>query len=554
MSPLLILACGMVIVIGGIIVLRLHAFLALLLGALMVAACTTPAQLVASRIATGSVPLVTVDGPDLIAVRPGKSRPLIAGTNYLIVDGVLSEKSLEIIPLGPHPAGHLLKQARVVGGVPAGVDPRHTGLVHQTLADQARTDAAISVGNRVANGLGRTIGHLGIIIALAAIIGECLIRSGAADRIIWSIRRLLGDNRAPQGFVVSGFVLCVPMFFDTVFYLLFPLAKTLRRRTGKHWVLYILCVVAGATMSHSLVPPTPGPLLVIAELGVNMGLMMLGGTIVGLCAACAGYAYAVWADRRWDVAPPEDEPGTLPAEVDPTRLPSLLLSLTPILLPVVLIGGAALMPLFAPGADAAAWRVAVFAWIDAFLRFWGDKNVALGVSAAFSMFLLWWVRRCPLKELSKSSQDALASAGVVILIIGAGGAFGAALQQTGIARDLTELMPASKAALLPLAFLITATIRIAQGSATVAMVTAVSIVAPIALAGDLGYNLVYVALAIGCGSKPIPWMNDSGFWIISRMTGFSELQTLRTASAMMTLMGVVGLMVTMLGAWLLPLV
>jgi len=546
MSPLWILLAGMLIVIGGILALRLHAFLALLLGALAVAGFTSAPQLVASRIATGSVPVVSVDADQRLAVRPSKSRPLLAGSNFLIVDGVLSTKPFEIVTLGPHPLLPLLKQVRVVGELPGDVAWTRAGLVHASLVDQARSESLLSVGTRVANGLGRTIGHLGIIIALAAIIGECLIKSGAADRIIWSIRRLLGDQRAPMGFVVSGFVLCVPMFFDTVFYLLFPLAKTLRRRTGKHWVLYVLCVVAGATMSHSLVPPTPGPLLVIAELGVNMGLMMLGGTIVGLCAAAVGYLYATWADRRWDVPPPDDEPGATVTEVDPATLPSLILSLAPILLPVVLIGGAALLDLHPAGT--------VLPWWARWLRFWGDKNVALGASAAFAMGLLWWVRRGSLKDLGKSTQDALASAGVVILIIGAGGAFGAALQQTGIAKDLTDVMPASKAALLPLAFLITATIRIAQGSATVAMVTAVSIVAPLVLTGDLGYHPLYVALAIGCGSKPIPWMNDSGFWIISRMTGFSEIQTLRTASAMMSLMGVVGLVVTMLGAWLLPLV
>lgn len=546
MSPLLILLCGMATVIGGILLLRLHAFLALLLGALLVAGLTSKEQLVASRLATGSVPVVGIDADHLLVVRPGKSRPLIAGSNFLIVDGILSAKPIELVVVGAQPGHDYHKQVRVTGDLPGGTELMRASLVHTTLADQARGDAAVSIGDRVALGLGKTIGHLGVIIALAAIIGECLIKSGAADRIIWSIRQLLGDKRAPFAFVVSGFVLCVPMFFDTVFYLLFPLAMTLRRRTGKHWVLYVLCVVAGATMSHSLVPPTPGPLLVIAELNVNMGLMMLGGTIVGLFAATAGFIYATWADKKWDVPPPDEQTAASVAEVDPAKLPPLWLSFAPILLPVVLIGGAALLKLYPDGATLPLWAQ----W----LKFWGDKNVALGVAAAFSMWMLWWVRREPLKLLAKHSQEALAGAGVVILIIGAGGAFGAALQQTGIAKDLTDLMPASKAALLPLAFLITATIRIAQGSATVAMVTAVSIVAPLVLAGDLGYNPVYVALAIGCGSKPIPWMNDSGFWIISRMTGFSEIQTLRTASAMMSLMGVVGLIVTMLGAWLLPLV
>jgi GntP family gluconate:H+ symporter len=116
------------------------------------------------------------------------------------------------------------------------------------------------------------------------------------------------------------------------------------------------------------------------------------------------------------------------------------------------------------------------------------------------------------------------------------------------------LFPLSSFALLPLAFLLTATIRIAQGSATVAMITSVGIVAPMVVAREFAFHPLYVALAIGCGSKPIPWLNDSGFWVISQMAGFTEVETLKTASVMMSLMGLVGLLVTMLGAWLIPFV
>jgi GntP family gluconate:H+ symporter len=538
----------MLIVIAGVLVLRLHAFVALLLAALTVAALTSPDQVKAARLAAASVPVVTVAADGQWSVRPGKGREVIAGTNYLIANGKICESPVEVVlPSEPKGKGPL-RVVQVAGPLPEGIDPAHAALVHATLLKQAGQEAHVSAGERVAGGFGRTATSVGILIALAAIIGECLMASGAADRIVWSIRRLLGDDRAPQGFVLSGFVLCIPMFFDTVFYLLLPVARALRRRTGRHWVLYVLSVVAGATMAHSLVPPTPGPLAIIAELNVNMGTMMLGGGIVGLVAASAGYAYAVWADRRWDVPLPVED--AVPAaeagrEIDPATLPSLSLSLAPILLPVLLIAGTALLDLY-PADAQPVWA----GW----LRFWGDKNLALGVSALFALGLLWWHKRDELKELNRLTQHALGSAGVIILIIAAGGAFGSALQQTGIASELAAMMPASKHALLPVAFLITATIRIAQGSATVAMITAVGIVAPLALGGDLGYHPVYVALAIGCGSKPIPWMNDSGFWIISRMSGFSELQTLRTASAMMSLMGVAGLVVTMLGAWLLPLV
>ena len=546
MNPLLILAIGMLIVIVGILLLRLHAFLALLLGAVVVAGLTGRQQLFASAIASASVPIVAVSAAGGLDVRPGKGRALIAGTTYLVVDGVLSHDAVEVIIAGPRTSAGV-HHVRLAGGVPAGVEHSRASLAHATLVDQARSEAAMSVGRRVATGFGDIVGGIGIVIALAAIIGECMMRSGAADRIVWSIRRLLGDAYAPQAFVASGFVLCIPMFFDTVFYLMLPLAKTLRRQTGRHWVLYVLCVVAGATMAHALVPPTPGPLMVISELGVNMGLMMVGGIIVGSIAATAGYLYAVWADRRWDAPLPEEEAGsTHRLETDQSSWPPLAVAILPILLPVILISGSSLLDLYPAGSVPPAWT--------AYLRFWGDKNVALVVSAALALAMLWWARRGTLRDLSRTTQDALSSAGVIILIIAAGGAFGAALKQTGIATTLTDLMPAAKVALLPLSFLITSTIRIAQGSATVAMITAVGIVAPIVAAGDLGYHPLYVALAIGCGSKPIPWMNDSGFWIISRMSGFSEVQTLRTASAMMSLMGVVGLAVTMLGSWLVPLV
>lgn len=546
MSALTILFIGMAIVVGGVLLLRLHAFLALLLGAVVVAGLTSTDQIVAARIAASSVAVVEVQPDSQWLVKPGKGRSLIAGTNYLIVDGKLTTDRVTLFVEGPDAAKPELRRVRLHGAAPS-IDAARTAIIHETVRGTALKEGLSSVGDRVASGLGKTATSIGIIVALAAIIGECLLLSGAADRIVWSIRRLLGDKRAPQGFVFSGFVLGIPVFFDTVFYLLLPLAKALRRRTGRHWVLYVLAVVAGATMAHSLVPPTPGPLLVASELGVSMGLMMIGGTIVGLIAATAGYAYAVWADRRWDVPPPEDkDEAVATAEPDLSVLPPLWLAVAPIVLPVALIGGAATLELLPK--DAAS------TWWGSQLLFWGDKNISLGLSAVLALVTYWYFKRVPLKQISAATQTALASAGVIILITSAGGAFGTVLQQTGIAEVLTTMMPASKAALLPIAFLLTTTIRIAQGSATVAMITAVGIVGPLVLAGDLGYHPLYVALAIGCGSKPIPWMNDSGFWIIGKMSGFSEVQTLRTASAMMSLMGVVGLVVTMLGAWLFPLV
>jgi GntP family gluconate:H+ symporter len=158
------------------------------------------------------------------------------------------------------------------------------------------------------------------------------------------------------------------------------------------------------------------------------------------------------------------------------------------------------------------------------------------------------------KKIGTFVQSALSSAGVIILITAAGGAFGGVLQQTGIGHRIQEMASAHQLAVLPLAFVVTAVVRTAQGSATVAMITAVGILGGFADASQLGFHPLYLALVIGCGSKPVPWMNDSGFWLICKMTGMTEGETLRSSSAMMTIMGLVGLVFIMIFARLLPLV
>jgi GntP family gluconate:H+ symporter len=155
--------------------------------------------------------------------------------------------------------------------------------------------------------------------------------------------------------------------------------------------------------------------------------------------------------------------------------------------------------------------------------------------------------------LRSTTASALATGATVILITSAGGAFGGVLQQTGIAEAVREISTGAHLGVLPLVFLVTAVVRTAQGSATVAMITAAPVAAAFLGSGGLSFHPVYLAVAIGCGSKPVPWMNDSGFWVITKMAGLREGDTLRTVTPMMSLMGVVGLAACMLGAWLFPL-
>ena len=398
-----------------------------------------------------------------------------------------------------------------------------------------------TIGTRLATGFGNTARDIGILIAMAAILGKTLMESGAAERIVLSLCRALGDALVSVAYLISGFVLAALVLSDTTFYLLIPLARVNSARTGKNYALYVMSIVAGAVMTHSLVPPAAGPAMVAVQLNVKLTTMMLGGAIVGAIASGSGFVYALWANRKWTI-PLRNAVGVSAAELekisnrDERTLPPLWLALAPIVLPVLLI---------ALG-DIYSNRV---------IHTLGDRNVALTIAAAMGLIMVQMRGEGTSRaQFSAAIGQALASAGVMVLIISAGGAFGYVVNQTGVAAELRDKLPAAKLAILPLAFLITAAVRTAQGSAIVSMVTALSVVAPVALAGKLGFHPVYLALAIGCGSKLIPWMNDAGFWIVGQTSGMTEPETLKTMSVMMTIMGIVGLAATMAGAWLFPLV
>ncbi len=151
---------------------------------------------------------------------------------------------------------------------------------------------------RVAKEFGRTAGSIGIVIALAVVIGKCMMDSGAADRIVRGFLSLLGEKRSSTALMASGFVLSIPVFFDTVFYLLIPLARSMHRRTKKHYLKYAMAIVGGGVITHSLVPPTPGPLMMASTLGVDIGVMIIVGGLVALPCAVVGLLFAGWIDRR----------------------------------------------------------------------------------------------------------------------------------------------------------------------------------------------------------------------------------------------------------------
>ena len=479
-DPLLILAVGILFVVGGIIGLRLHAFLALLLGAFIVAVLTPDAL--------------------IMIFATGKGMNAEAG---------------------------------------------------QALADTP-------VGVRIAREFGSTCGKIGILIAMASIIGKSLLESGGAEKIVRSTLKVSGVGKAPITFLGSSFFIGIPVFFDTVFYLMVPLAKAMAMKIGKNYLLLILAITAGAAMANSLVPPTPGPLFLISELDIPIGMMMVAGTLVGIVTIIVGYAYAKWSNKRWPIPLRDSLDAPLEsikklAAQDEKLLPPLWLAVLPILIPIGLITLRAIFGDSIKASEASSEFQLSHIFLG-FIDFFGEKNLALISGAVAGLIMLVMQKVGDKDALYKSVQNALMSAGVIILITSAGGAFGAMLQQTSISTRIGELTQGYQMALIPLAFLITAVVRTAQGSATVAMITASGILAGMATTMDLGYHQLYIGLAIACGSKLIPWMNDSGFWIVCKMSNLTEKELLKTFSPMLTLMGIAGLFVTIIAAKILPLI
>jgi gluconate:H+ symporter, GntP family len=436
--------------------------------------------------------------------------------------------------------------------------------------------------SRVAAAFGATAGSIGIVIGMAAVIGKCMLDSGAADRIVRAFLRLFGEKRSAMALMGSGFVLAVPVFFDTVFYLLVPLARSLYRRTQKNYLLYVLAIGGGGAITHTLVPPTPGPLVMANQLGLDVGLLILIGSLVALPAACAGLLFAQLANR-WMPIPMRtigDQPERAPLK--DFELPPLWLSLLPVLLPVVLISSNTIVETSAKTllrqelmeagierptdeqltrllrspeqiADPAAQR---WARLSGATNVFGNANFALLLSALIAVATLVVQRHLSRQEMAAAVETALMSGGVIILITAAGGAFGAMLQAARVGPAIQQLFAGVGGAgivMLLLGFGIAAVLKTAQGSSTVAMITGSAMLAGIASPETLGFHPVYLATAIGGGSLVGSWMNDSGFWIFAKMSGLTEVEALKSWTIMLVVLAGTSLAATIVLSIVLPL-
>lgn len=415
-----------------------------------------------------------------------------------------------------------------------------------------------SIGERIGVEFGNTCAKIGILIAMAAIIGKAMLDSGAAEKIIRAMLKITGEKNAPIGFILSSFFLTIPVFVDTVIFLMMPLAKAMGMRLKKNYLLLALSVIAGAVMANSYVPPSPGPLYLVSAMNVPIGLMMVCGSLLGLCTITIGYLIAVYLNKKFDIPLRDSSDARLEdikaiAEKDDKDLPSLAWALLPAVFPLVTICIRSAFEAFVKTKEPFTDFSLINQLIDVII-FFGDKNIALLMGAIFALLVLSNQKKTTKDKLTAFVQTALMSGGGIILITAAGGAFGGMLQQTGISTRIADLTKDYQMALIPLAFFITMVVRTAQGSATVALITASGILAGMAQNANLGFHPVYLCLAIGSGAKLIPWMNDAGFWIMCKTSNLTEQEALKTIAPMQSLMGLAGVILTMIAAWIFPMV
>ena len=420
--------------------------------------------------------------------------------------------------------------------------------------DGSKNNAIVTAIGDTMQQFGATAGGIAWIIALAAIIGLCLMESGAADRIVRVMIRVFGEKNAGVAMLAGAFFLSIPVFFDTVFYLMVPLAQAMAFRLGKRYVYLVLAVVSGATITHSLVPPTPGPLIVVEKLDLNLGFTILGGILLGIIPAIAALKTGALLNRLFPV--PLREGGVVKihdlemiAAKDDKDLPAFWVSTLPVLLPVVLISLSSIVQEFLkPESLGAIYPV---------IEVLGYKHVAMFLGAVIAISLMAKQKQLGKAALWKVLESPLGMAGTIILITSAGGAFGGMIRQSGIGDAITQLTDGSGFSFVLLAWLIAAVMKVAQGSSTTAMITASGIMAGILASiqvqgGSLGYDPFYIFAAIAFGAMFCSWMNDSGFWIFCKMTGFTEAESLKTWTVVISAISLVGLAELLLVHALIP--
>lgn len=388
----------------------------------------------------------------------------------------------------------------------------------------------------ITQGLGGTLGTIAIVIALGTMLGKMMAESGGAEQIATTLIDKFGESRVHWAMLLVGFIVGIPVFFEVGVILLIPIVFTVARKTNKSLLQIGIPILAGLSTVHGLVPPHPAPMIAIDAYQADLGRTILYSLLIGIpTAIIAGPVFGKFIGKRIQVQPPAKLAEQFAQKSD-RPLPGFGITLFTILLPVILMLVGSVADIVDPQGVSS---------LSVFCKFIGHEIIALLIAVVFSFFSLGYARGFKKEDLSRFTSECLAPTATIILIIGGGGAFKQVLINSGVGSAIAELATQANINVILFAWFVAALIRVATGSATVAMTTAAGIVAPV-LAMNPGVNVELVVLATGAGSIVLSHVNDAGFWMVKEFFNMSVPETLKSWTVMETILSVVGLALILL--------
>lgn len=376
----------------------------------------------------------------------------------------------------------------------------------------------------ISKGFGGTLGGIGIVIGLGVMMGSVLEVSGAAEKMAYSFIKFLGKKKEEWALAITGYIVSIPIFVDSAFVILYPVAKALAKNGKRSLLTLGVALAGGLVVTHHTVPPTPGPLGVAGLFNVDLGAMLLVGMALAVLPVVGIVLYAKWLDKKYptfnqEVFTQEELKQKYNDYIESREkkaLPSLTLSLMPIVLPIGLIFIKAIFDLFLknnpPLASSSIYQ---------FFAFVGHPMIALAISVLVAVYTL--LPKADKHTTALHLEEGVKTAGIILLVTGAGGALGAVLRDSGAGKQLAEQIASLPISPILIPFIVSTLVRFIQGSGTVAMITAASISAPI-LAQIPGVNMLLAAQAATMGSLFFGYFNDSLFWVVNRMMGINDVK------------------------------
>lgn len=393
-------------------------------------------------------------------------------------------------------------------------------------------------------GIGSTLQGIALLVGIGSMFGAVLEISGGAEVIATRLVETFGEKKAPFALGLAGLLIGIPVFFDAGLIILIPLAMGIARKTKKSVLLYAVPLLAGLSIGHAFIPPTPGPIIVANQLGVDLGLVIMMGILCGAVSmVISGPVFGKYIGNKIYVAPTEKEvlPTSDQSTANNKKLPSLGTVIAIILIPLVLIlANTATNALVNNGNTA-------LATIQPALSFLGTPFVALLISTLAAMLILGIKNGYTKEELEKVMGKSLAPTGMILLVTAGGGVLRFIFQDSGIGNVMGDIVANNNMPIMLVAFIIAGLIRISVGSATVAMMMASGIIAAMPITATLSpIQLACLTMAVAGGSTIASHFNDSGFWLVKSLFNIDEKTTLKSWTALATINGTVGFLV----AWI----